>query len=141
MTARCCSKAEPGTGKRTLAEQIHRQSQRGKAGAACEVLHCDDGAVQDRLLGVMQPNASGVLVPSVSSVELAEGGTLILAGIEHLQKPAQLALLELLEDPAMIFIRPGAGTAFPPMSGSLPRPTVCCGRCWTICLMAILFTG
>ena len=50
---------EPGTGKRTLAEQIHRQSQRGKAGAACEVLHCDDGAVQDRLLGVMQPNASG----------------------------------------------------------------------------------
>ena len=47
-------------------------------------------------------------MPSVSSVELAEGGTLILAGIEHLQKPAQLALLELLEDPAMIFIRPGS---------------------------------
>ena len=99
---------EPGTGKKTLAQEIHRLSQRGKAGAACRVLHCDSGAVQDQLVGVLQSNASGVLAPTVSSVELVEGGTLILAGIEHLQRPAQLALLELLEDPAMIFIRPGS---------------------------------
>jgi transcriptional regulator with AAA-type ATPase domain len=99
---------EPGTGKKTLALEIHRLSQRGQTSAVSKIVHCDAGTSTEQLLGALQHSTSDQPTLTVSSLELAEGGTLILAGVEHLRRPAQATLLELLEDPAMTFIRPGS---------------------------------
>ena len=86
---------EPGTGKKRLAAQIHRLSSRSKA--EFRIVQCDERPVEGRLFARCKSPGCGAGPPEDSTVEQAEGGTVILAGVEQLQSASQLLLLELLE--------------------------------------------
>jgi len=86
---------EPGTGKSLVARSIHRHSPRHDRPFAR--IHCAapaEGIVERELFGDgRSPSAA-----QRGGLELADGGTLFLVGVDALAPPAQVGLLRVLRD-------------------------------------------
>lgn len=96
---------EPGTGRSTLAEMIHRLA---GASRPFEHVDCSDGSPEDverRLFGVVLPRPSGrngqaptLRVGEGGALVTARGGTLYLTNVTELPARVQSALARLLRD-------------------------------------------
>ena len=98
---------EEGTGKGVLARAIHEASPR--RGQPFVRLECDGlpaEMFEAELCGVEGEGGAAI---RRGRVELAEGGTLVLAGIEHLPPRAQVLMLRLLQE--RVFERAGGARA------------------------------
>ena len=90
---------ETGTGKSVLAKLIHQHSNRQKAQFIC--VHC--GAIPDTLLeselfGHEKGAFTGAVRKKLGKFEIANGGTIFLDEIGTLTPPAQIKLLQVLQD-------------------------------------------
>ena len=90
---------ESGTGKSTLARELHGASprrhgrlvQRGCGGF-------DGGTLIDQLFGHTEGSFTGASATRRGLLEVADGGTLVLDDIGYLPRAAQAALLQFLDD-------------------------------------------
>jgi DNA-binding NtrC family response regulator len=86
---------ESGTGRELVAAAIHHNSTR-RAGPLvrvdCEGLEA--GFLEGDLCGIEQPSGK----PRLGRIDLAEGGTLVLDGVDELPMSVQARLLRLLRD-------------------------------------------
>lgn len=95
---------EPGTGRRTLAREVHRLS--GRAAHPFEQLDCSASSpaqVEHLLFGTPAPIRNGDatqpdLVADESLLTRAQGGTLFLSRIEALPAPTQRRLARVLDE-------------------------------------------
>jgi DNA-binding NtrC family response regulator len=90
---------ETGTGKSILAKMIHQHSNRQKAQFIS--VHC--GAIPDTLLeselfGHEKGAFTGAVRKKLGKFEIANGGTIFLDEIGTLTPPAQIKLLQVLQD-------------------------------------------
>jgi tetratricopeptide (TPR) repeat protein len=87
---------ENDTGKVELARKIHQASRRAKG--PCEVVWCEHLSFPASDLGGHTEGAwSGAAKESIGTVRQAEGGTLILDGVDELGPEAQRVLLRILD--------------------------------------------
>lgn len=88
---------EPGTGKKTLAQSIHRaDSQRS---GECVFIECAEYAPERagfELLGWERGASPGILDERPGRLEYAQGGTVVLAHIDHLPQEVQVSIAQIL---------------------------------------------
>ncbi len=88
---------EPGTGKRTLARSIHRaDSQRS---GECVIVECAEYTPERagfELLGCERAVFPGVLEERPGLLEYAQGGTVVLAHIDHLPQEVQVGIAQVI---------------------------------------------
>lgn len=85
---------EAGTGKRLVAEAIHRTSPRAEGPLrhiSCAPMQ-QEGPLEARLFG----SANGAAEHNDGAVEAAEGGTLVIENVDALPRPLQSSLLQLI---------------------------------------------
>lgn len=87
-----------GTGKSTLAEEIHRDGRRGTAPfVTVNLASLHEATMEATLFGHARGAFTGADRNRVGRFELAEGGTLFLDEIAELSLPLQARLLEFLQ--------------------------------------------
>ncbi len=90
---------ENGTGKELLARRIHETSPRGSAPLV--TIHCASAAPDDlarEIFGAAPGGASHLKRGLPGLVDQAEGGTLLMQGIEDLPRELQGAILRLIQE-------------------------------------------
>jgi DNA-binding NtrC family response regulator len=90
---------ETGTGKTVLAKLIHQHSNRQNAQFIS--VHCGaipDTLVESELFGHEKGAFTGAVRKKMGKFELADGGTIFLDEIGTLTPPAQIKLLQVLQD-------------------------------------------
>jgi transcriptional regulator with AAA-type ATPase domain len=88
---------EPGTGKDLLAREIHRVSARSGPCISVSLEDLLDTTVEARLFGYELGAIPGAYSASDGAFRDADGGTLILDGIDTLSPASQTKLLTALE--------------------------------------------
>jgi DNA-binding NtrC family response regulator len=89
---------ETGTGKSTLAEEIHRDGLRaGKPFVTVNLASLHEATIESTLFGHERGAFTGAERNRIGRFELAEGGTLFLDEIAELSLPLQARLLEFLQ--------------------------------------------
>jgi two-component system C4-dicarboxylate transport response regulator DctD len=90
---------EPGTGKDLAALTIHRQSsRRARPYLTIDCAALSEGQAEIELFGHAADSVAHTRLSRRGQVVEAQGGTLLLDGIDALPPPIQLKLLRLLED-------------------------------------------
>jgi len=90
---------EAGTGKSTLAYWIHRESpRRDNSFVTISCAALPGSLLESELFGYSQGAFTGALVDKPGRVEQADGGTLLLEGVENLDPSLQAKLLQFLQD-------------------------------------------
>jgi len=89
---------ETGTGKEVLSRAIHELSGRTGALVAVNCSTLTEGLAESQLFGHVRGAFSGAVVDSLGFVRAAEGGTLLLDEVGDLVRPAQGALLRVLQE-------------------------------------------
>jgi len=90
---------EPGTEKEAVASAIHNQSSRQQGPfitISCAAL--PEGQIENELFGYEEDTVTGAHPPKAGKIELANGGTLFLDGIENLSVIMQTKLLRVFEE-------------------------------------------
>ena len=90
---------ESGTGKSRLARMIHRLSPRSRH--PFSVVDCaalSPGLLHGELFGHARGAFTGAEQARPGRLRAADGGTVLLAGVEHLDRRGQVALLRVLEE-------------------------------------------
>ncbi|MFO8151996.1 sigma-54-dependent Fis family transcriptional regulator [Thioalkalivibrio sp.] len=90
---------ETGTGKTVLARALHRSGPR--AAAACAEMHCasmPETVLDSELFGHTRGAFPGASAERIGRLESADGGTLILDGVDGMSAPLQQALHRVLAD-------------------------------------------
>lgn len=90
---------ETGTGKKLLAQAIHRRSpRRNKRFAAVNCATLSENLLESELFGHDKDVFTGAFQPKKGKIETAKGGTLFLDEISKLTLPLQAKLLRVLQD-------------------------------------------
>jgi DNA-binding NtrC family response regulator len=89
---------ETGTGKTSLARQIHEQSRRrGKPFVAVNLATLHEGTLESELFGHEKGSFTGAERTRVGRLEVAQGGTVFLDEVGELTPRLQARLLEFLQ--------------------------------------------